>query len=227
MSGEWIKVEISLPSKPEVIRIGRALGLSPDAVCGVLIRFWGWASANSVDGVVDGVETRDVDMVLSLPGFGDALHLVGWLQFDADKKRLTIPNFDRHNGESAKKRALKNGRQARWRASNVDAVVDAGVDTPETKERLPEKRREEIKESAVALPDWFPPEWHEFEKHRREKKATLTPTAKRGCIKKLILWQAKGHDIVGILRNSIDNGYTGIFEPDRITRPLRHDEPAL
>jgi uncharacterized protein YdaU (DUF1376 family) len=73
----------------------------------------------------------------------------------------------------------------------------------------------EVKNSrnAVALPDWLPAEWQEFEQHRREKRQTLTPTALRGCIRKLERWRNEGHDIVAILRHAIDNGYTGLFEP--------------
>lgn len=61
-------------------------------------------------------------------------------------------------------------------------------------------------------PDWLPPEWEEFERHRREKRETLTPTARTACIRKLASWRASGCDIVAILRYSIDNGYTGLFE---------------
>lgn len=147
MSGEWIKVELSLPQKPEVIRIGRALGIPSEAVCGWLIKFWGWIGANSVDGVVDGVVDADVDMVMGLPGFSAAMVSVKWLKFDVDGKRLLVPNFERHNGESAKKRALKSSRQARWRDAPVDAVVDAHVDARVVQIVPPEKRREEVKEA--------------------------------------------------------------------------------
>lgn len=121
MAGNWLKVETSLPDKPEVIRIGRMLALSPEAVCGWLLRFWTWVDTNSVDGCVDGVVDSDVDMVVALPGFASALVSVKWLEFDAKTKKMVLPNFDRHNGESAKKRALKTERQARWRAHSVDA----------------------------------------------------------------------------------------------------------
>lgn len=147
MAGEWIKVELCLPQKPEVIRLGRALGMSPQTVCGWLITFWGWIGSISVDGVVDGVVAADVDMVMSLPGFADALVAVKWLRFEVDHSRLIVPNFERHNGESAKKRALKTSRQARWRDTQVDGVVDAHVDAPVVRKPPPEKRREEVKEA--------------------------------------------------------------------------------
>ncbi len=133
MSGEWIKIELTLPNKPEVIRIGRALGLSADAVCGVLIRFWGWASSNSVDGFVADMTAADVDLIVSLPGFAEALMLVGWLQQDSAAMRLTLPNFARHNVESAKKRS----QTARRVAEHRERLSNANVTQRVTRNVLP------------------------------------------------------------------------------------------
>lgn len=138
-------MEVGLASKPEVIRIGRILGLSPEAVCGWLLKFWGWIDANSVDGVVDGVVDGDVDMVIALPGLASALESVKWLEFDAERRRMVVPNFDRHNGESSKKRALKNRRQARWRDGVVDGDASQKTSTRE------EKKREDIKDLSTSL----------------------------------------------------------------------------
>lgn len=146
MSGEWIKVELSLPQKPEVIRIGRALGIPPEAVCGWLIKFWGWVSNATVDGSVTQVALRDVDMVMGLPGFADAMVAVRWLRFDEDTQSLVVPNFERHNGESAKKRALGKNRQGRFRETS-NANSNAPSVTNVTQIASPEKRREEVKEA--------------------------------------------------------------------------------
>jgi hypothetical protein len=114
-----------------------------DEALGAVVRFWVWADSNTVDGVVDGVAPTDVDAVLSCPGLCRGLETVGWLVIDNKKERITIPKFERHNGESAKKRALSSERQARWRANSVDAAVDAA---PPTRE---EKRREDKKETSA------------------------------------------------------------------------------
>jgi DNA replication protein DnaT len=147
VAGEWIKVETCTSGKAEIIRLARLLSVNRDEAIGMAVRFWVWADSNTVDGVVDGVASQDVDAVLSTPGLCRALEMVGWLQIDAQKESITIPKFARHNGESAKKRALKNERQARWRDGHVDAVVDAHVDThASTRE---EKRREDIKNNYI------------------------------------------------------------------------------
>jgi uncharacterized protein YdaU (DUF1376 family) len=76
------------------------------------------------------------------------------------------------------------------------------------------KNQIKAKDSADA-PDWLPPEFGEYERHRKEKRAALTPTARKGCIRKLEGWREQGHDIAAILRHAIDNGYTGLFLPDK------------
>ena len=115
-----------------------------DEAIGAVVRFWIWADSNTVDGHVDGVAPQDVDAVLSCPGLCRALESVGWLVIHKDQERIVIPKFERHNGESAKKRALKSERQARWRDGRVDAVVDADASL--------DKRRVDIKETRAAPP---------------------------------------------------------------------------
>ena len=65
----------------------------------------------------------------------------------------------------------------------------------------------------------LPPEWLEYLQHRKEKRANFTPTARSAAVRKLLSWSESGHDIVAILRYSIDNGYTGLFEPKDDKKP--------
>jgi len=68
------------------------------------------------------------------------------------------------------------------------------------------------KSKGADAPDWMPPEWIEFEQHRKEKRQSLTPTARKRLIQKLDRWRGEGKDLAAIIRNSLDNGYTGLFE---------------
>jgi uncharacterized phage protein (TIGR02220 family) len=158
MAGEWIKVEKATPDKPEVLRMARELCIDRDAVFGKLMLIWMWFDANSVDGVVDGAVDADVDALVRMTGFASVMRSVGWLfdkpDEDADPTihstyipGLALPNFDRHNGETAKKRALRNDRQAKWRSKSVDVYVDTNVDTTSSTKASTreEKRREEVK----------------------------------------------------------------------------------
>lgn len=136
MAGDWIKVEKSTAQKAEIIRLARLLSINPDQALGIVIRFWSWADDNTVDGRVDGVALQDVDALLTVPGLCAALKVIGWLNHDITKEQITIPKFDRHNGESAKKRALTNRRQSKWRNAPVDGAASTKASTREEKRRV-------------------------------------------------------------------------------------------
>lgn len=139
MAGDWIKFEHSTPDKPEVIRLAAELGIDHDAVVGKLLRLWIWADQQSVDGNGLGVTKAFLDRITSCQGFADALIKVGWLTAKDDS--LSLPNFARHNGQTAKNRAISADRVKRFR--NGPTVTKA----------LPEKRREEKRETAPQPPE--------------------------------------------------------------------------
>ena len=78
-----------------------------------------------------------LDRFVDRTGFADALRKVGWLE--GRDGALTFPRFAEHNGQTAKKRAETQARVAKHR--NAKTV------TPVTREVLPEKRREEKKDT--------------------------------------------------------------------------------
>lgn len=132
MAGDWLKIELELPDKPEVHAIAAKLNLDPDAVVGKLIRVWQWFDKHTVDGNAVGVTFSLIDRISGVSGFGEVMHLVRWLeQIDAETSGLSMPRFDRHTSASAKQRALTAKRVAKTR--NADGVT----------ETLPEKKKEE------------------------------------------------------------------------------------
>lgn len=140
MAGDWIKMRADLHDDPAVFRLSSMLKIDRFSVVGRLHAFWSWADKHSVDGRVDGATPHLVDTIATLDGFADALMVVGWLSHD--DRGIVIPNFERHNGKTAKERALKNQRQSRWRkvGAGVDGHVDGGVDVPTSTRE--EKRRD-------------------------------------------------------------------------------------
>lgn len=132
MAGDWIKVEHVTIDKPEVLAMAETLNLHPDEVFGKLFRVWRWFDQQSLNGDAGGVTNvtlmKFIDTLVASQGFAACMKRVGWLTDTG------IPNFDRHNGESAKNRALTKRRMKKHRDANV-------TPTPS-----PEKRREEIKE---------------------------------------------------------------------------------
>lgn len=114
----WIKVETRTPYKPEIDRImvmckcGRA-----EAFLG-MFQFYCWADQVTEDGRIEFLTKQVADQRSGLKGFGEALGDVGWVVFDA--KGGTIQNYERHNGKSAKKRALNYERVKRCRGDDVN-----------------------------------------------------------------------------------------------------------
>lgn len=140
MAGDWIKMRCNLGSDPAVITLATVLDLDQDDIVGKLHKLWSWADQHTVDGRANVARmSRDsgmelwIDRYIGVAGFANALADVGWLELH--KAGFTIPNFGRHNGQSAKNRAENTKRQKQNRSRNErDKAV--------TKAR-PEKRREE------------------------------------------------------------------------------------
>ena len=129
MAGDWIKMEHALPDKPEVWAIADELDLDPDAVVGKLFRVWVWFDQHTENGNAPSVTGKLLDRQVGVTGFLNSLIKVGWIV--QDDTGLSVSNFERHNGQTSKKRALTNKRVKRLR--NANDVTKA----------LPEKRREE------------------------------------------------------------------------------------
>lgn len=121
MAMNWIKVGHATPDKPEVVQLAYILEIDQDAAFGKCVRLWIWADQQSVDGNALSVTHSFLDRLVFCNGFAKALVKVGWL--DGRDGRLSIPNFDRHNGQSAKKRAQTTKRVANHR--NASSVTEA------------------------------------------------------------------------------------------------------
>ena len=115
MTIPWIKIETSLPRKPEVMQLAEILGIDEFAVVGHLVCFWSWVDENVSQEcpVVSGTK-KGLDRVAGRDGFADAMVTVGWLQMDGHA--VTIPHLDYHLDQSAKTRALEARKKARQRS---------------------------------------------------------------------------------------------------------------
>ena len=146
MAGDWLKIELVTPDKQEVWAMAEALSLDPDAVVGKLFRVWRWFDQHSEEGNARSVSKSLLDREVGVTGFCGAMQKVRWME--EKNGFIAIPNFDKHNGKSAKNRANTAKRVAKHKAlagSNGDSVSTVTV------EALPkeEKRREENKDRFV------------------------------------------------------------------------------
>jgi hypothetical protein len=145
MAGEWIKMRIDLASDPAVVRIRRATGIDADAVVGKLHRLWAWADTHTADGTAAGLDVEWVDELAGCKGFGEAMIATGWLEANADGLRFA--NFERHNGQPAKVRALRKTRMERFRGAA------RATDAPPEEEKRREEKKKEIPAAPVATSD--------------------------------------------------------------------------
>jgi hypothetical protein len=138
VAGDWIKMEAATPDKGEVLAITAAMGWDdPDLTVGKLFRVWRWFDQQTVDGNAPGVTSALLDRIVGVPGFAEAMRNVGWLTIET--RGLSLPNFSKHNGKTAKARALTANRVSNFKAANAEGNAEVTL-PPLPRE---EKRREE------------------------------------------------------------------------------------
>lgn len=212
MAGDWIKMRVNLADDPAVVRLGNSLKITRHEAVGLLHYLWGWADAHTDNGVVKGVNSEWLDTYTRKPGLAAALESVGWLEITGDG--LVFPNFDRHNGSSAKKRAYGTARQRvnRERAKEKEAVPSQ-PSTP----RVPSKVQSLVsvtkKEFAHLLEDprrkaalglWV--------KHRQASTAKgYTDVSARTFLKKVAGMSIE--EFAASVEHSVSNNYTGLYSP--------------
>lgn len=124
MAGDWIKMRGGLWDHPKVVRIVSAI--CPQSVrdlslrcrvIGALYRTWALADAYTDDGILDGYTTEFLDEAVGIDGWSQNLAHVGWLTIEP--QRLILPQFENHNGASAKRRAEDAIRKQRSRKASA------------------------------------------------------------------------------------------------------------
>lgn len=141
MAGDWIKFELITLDKPEVCLIADLANIDPDAVVGKLLRIWGWFDQHTEEGNALSVSKRLLDRLVGVTDFCDHMKTAGWMVEEGGL--ISLPNFDRHNGKTAKNRILTAKRVAKCKSGNAQGngkSNDGSVTSALPKE---EKRREE------------------------------------------------------------------------------------
>ncbi len=141
MANDWIKMRASLQTHPKVVTLMSHTKCDRHTVIGSLHAVWSVFDQHTEEGVLEGYTPEALDDIIGRKGFAEAMIAAGWLQFDGDKT-LAVPDFQEHNGESAKKRAEATLRKRKSRNSHA-VVTDMSRKTCDTSVTREEKRREE------------------------------------------------------------------------------------
>ena len=121
MSG-WIKMGTGLSSHPKVKTMRRALKADRLRIIGALWAVWCVFDEHSAAGRLDGYTLDDMDEEIGFKGFSAAMKDIGWLLEDADG--LEAPDYEEHNGPSAKRRALDSSRKGKARGKGSAEEAD-------------------------------------------------------------------------------------------------------
>ena len=151
----WLKLDHTTPDKPEVLAITLAMGWDDsDLTVGKLFKLWRWFDQHTVDGNAPSVSTALLDRVIGVSGFCNSVASVGWLVVDGS--RLTLPNFDKHNGQTAKDRANTAKRVAKHagKRSANDLTNGAGVSPPLPREEKNKDTHTPLAPDFVLLKAW-------------------------------------------------------------------------
>lgn len=164
MAGEWLKLEACTPEKSEVLAITARMGWDDaDLTVGKLFRIWRWFDQQTTDGNAFGVTTALLDRIVGVTGFCEAVHSVGWLSIT--ETGISLPNFERHNGNTAKSRALTAKRVANHKANakgnaqgNAETVSDA-LPREEKKREDTSSLRSEVETASPQRGSRLPTDW--------------------------------------------------------------------
>lgn len=118
-----------------------------------LLRFWGYANEHAKGEFIAKIFPEDVDEIVGVPGFANAIEGAGWVVFGPEGG-LSMPNFGEHN-TSADARSSGAERQKRYREKHREAGPkdddDRNVTRDVTVTPREEKSREEKKEKEQAV----------------------------------------------------------------------------
>lgn len=169
MSG-WIKFEKDLLTDPRVLRVAKTLSerfrLSESTggseifetgndralpavtlVCGALARLWVLADTHIDSDSVLPLGCDELDEILGLPGFCSTLPK-DWLVV-IDEGHVQLPDFHKHNGTEAKKKAVTQKRVSNWRSNKNHKALP-----PRNGRALPDQDQTKTIQEQVIFDHW-------------------------------------------------------------------------
>jgi hypothetical protein len=172
MAGDWLKFEINTPEKREVLAMTVELGYDdPDLTVGKLLKVWRWFDQHTVDGNAASVTPALLDRLIGVSGITIAMVNVGWIiVFEGG---LTLPNFARHNGKTAKARILTALRVANHKDKAKSNGVSVSSALPREEKRREEKNIKDLK--TIHAPEGVSlAVWNDFVLQRKKSRAVIS-----------------------------------------------------
>lgn len=144
MAGDWIKLRTALPDDGRLRIVAKKCHASSVTTLGALVTLWCLADAHAAeDGTLLGYDAAAIDEKVNLLGFCAALPS-DWI--DLSGEWVKLPEYQEHNGSTAKARAQTTKRKRKERT--VTSVTDKSRSDRDVSVTREEKRREEKKTPA-------------------------------------------------------------------------------
>jgi len=224
----WIESHQALLLHPKLFRLVSLSGLSQDVCIAKLHRLWWWALQYAEDGYLDRYSAEEIAIGI---GFDDLE--AGNKFFSALCNAKWIDEHKRINDWlDYAERYLKS----KYRTANplkYQAIIDKWLGQPkgQPKGQPLVNRKRKLSPSLDGQPNLTKPNltkpnltkhnppagvsaeiWEMYLNHRKNKRATITKDAYKLICQKLNELQKKGMDADKVLMQSIEQGWTGIFE---------------
>ena len=114
--------------------------------------------------------------------------------------------------EKQKANGIKGGRPKTKPTANPPLTQAEPKITLTTNREPLTVNQSKVKPAGAEAPAWLPASWQTYTQHRKESRKPLTATAQTAAINKLERWKAEGKDISAIITQSVENGWSGLFE---------------
>lgn len=136
----------------------------------------------------------------------------GFIVLNALKyKELSTRDKQREQTKERVKRFRDKQKPANQQALHMPES-NAPVTTSQTETETQEETKTKNKD--FVLPEWMDHEaWNAFEEMRKKQKKPMTNWAKTLIVKKLVGFEAAGHNHVDVLNQSILSGWQDVYEP--------------
>ena len=137
----YCRLEIGMPRHPKTLRLAARLRVSRREAIGILADLWCWVQAVRPSGMLDGLESPDIEVALDwvgLPGqLAAALVDTGWLD-------ITGCGYEVHGwaerAESYKRASRERGRRTRSVGARAPQTPPRGEEREEREERRGEEK---------------------------------------------------------------------------------------
>lgn len=174
---DWIKVNTTLPRNPKVLRLASLMGIDRHTALGLMLEWLCWLDGVSRDGST-GISAKLIDALFSSEmsqnfvtsvtretetchTLTEALVTIGWAS-EGENGEIYAAEFEKHNGENAKKRAedAERKRKSRSRKKSQNSVTSVTKKCDQRREEKIYKKEDSIESSKktrrttkIALPE--------------------------------------------------------------------------